>query len=58
MFEMYKTSELIEAINSLLKLNMNHEASLLYKEALDELEHRSPIMASLYAYRASFGVHE
>lgn len=51
MFEKDKTSEIISFLNSLLIENKNENFKTLYREAVKELELRSPLLAMLYKYK-------
>lgn len=54
MFEQDKTSEIISFLNSLLIENKNEKFKTLYREAVKELELRSPLLAILYKYKETF----
>ena len=54
MLDNYKTSELLDLINSLIREGKVEEFRFLYDSALDELGLRHPIMADLYIYRELF----
>jgi len=54
MLDNYKTSELLNLINSLIREGRVEESRFLYNSALHELGLRQPIMADLYIYRELF----
>lgn len=54
MLDNYKTSELLDLINSLIRDGRVEEFRSLYDSALYELGLRQPIMADLYIYRELF----
>lgn len=51
MFSNYETSEILGFMNSLIRMNEVENFQHLYNCAKQEIETRSPLLATLYDYR-------